>query len=222
MWETALPKLGSGQIDIDPTLASRKDDKRRGITLIAQPGSEVENNVSDILNDLRTSEPEQYFYSRSELHVTVLSLFTATEAFEPFEKKLPAYKQAVERTLNGAAPFKIEFRGITASAGAVLIQGFPSDGMLEAIRARLREELTHIGLGSGLDQRYRLVTAHMTVLRFRAPLKDNRRFTAQLEQARTLSFGRAHVNELSLVKNDWYMSEPTQEWLGRFPLKQRG
>ncbi len=102
--------------------------------------------------------------------------------------------------------FEIGFAGITLSRGAVMACGYPHGPALETLRERLRIQLRARGLDASLDQRYRLVTAHATLLRFAAPLQQPARFAALLEELRREPFGSMRVDALELVVNDWYMS----------------
>ncbi|MBC8095849.1 MAG: 2'-5' RNA ligase family protein, partial [Akkermansiaceae bacterium] len=173
LWDTSRPFIQSGAVEIDPVLASGLPDSRRGFTLIARPDRAVQNRIVNFLDALRAVEPDQYFYQPTALHVTVLSLFTASEQHERFSAAAGDYKAAIEAALADTPAFAIEFRGITASPGAILIQGFPAGPAMENIRARLRSELLDRGLSKGVDSRYRVITAHITVMRFRKRPSDS-------------------------------------------------
>ena len=107
---------------------------------------------------------------------------------------------------------------MTASPGAVIVQGYPQDGRLNQLRERLREALTHHGLGESLDTRYRIKAAHATVLRFQAQLQNPKTFMTTLQQYQNYDFGTTTLSKLQLVKNDWYMSTDTLEVLAEYPL----
>lgn len=220
LWESALPAIRSGAIEIDATLANRISDRRRGFTLIARPSMETQDRILKFLDALKAIDPEQYYYAPDSLHVTVLSLFTATDAHERFSQHQKKYEVAVESAVTGTPPFEIQFNGITASSGAVMIQGFPRGDALEPLRERLRETLQSRNLTEGLDTRYRLVTAHLTVVRFRQPLRDSIRFAEKLEEFRCVRFGSSNIEVLRLVKNDWYMSPQNLKLLSDYPLDQ--
>jgi 2'-5' RNA ligase len=173
--------------------------------------------VGLFLRELRRLEPDQYYYSPSEFHLTILSLFTATEKFLPFFAQKERYIAAVDSAFQIALPVRIFFEGITASSSAVMIQGFFETQMLNRLRDRLRRQLGVRGLGKGIDQRYRLQTAHMTVVRFCAPLRHPAEFAQALEQARRRAFGAMTVRRLFLVQNDWYMSRRITSTLKRYP-----
>jgi 2'-5' RNA ligase len=89
---------------------------------------------------------------------------------------------------------------------------------LEVMRERLRTELRESDLAEGLDTRYRIVTAHMTAVRFRAPIQKPKEFFDSVAAQRMKSFGVAKIRELGLVRNDWYMSSETREVLSEFRL----
>jgi 2'-5' RNA ligase len=218
LWNSVGERIRRGEIELDPLLAARKPDRRRGLTLIARPAVEVRRRVLEFLRRLRRLEPEQHYYLASELHVTVLSLFTATARPGPFFARQRDYRAAVDAAVRGAGPMRFEFRGVTASPGSILVQGFFDTEELNRLRDRLRQELNARGLGAGVDQRYRLETAHLTAVRFRAPLRQAGRLAEVLERSRDRSFGRAEVRSLALVRHDWYMTRRVQEVVERYGL----
>jgi 2'-5' RNA ligase len=218
LWSAAIGKIRAGDVQLDTVLAAKRPDRRRGLTIIAQPTSIVRKRVAAFLDQLRKLEPEQYYYASSEFHVTVLSLFTATVEHEQFFEQTEKYVSAVDSALRNVAPIRIEFNGVTVSPGTVMIQGFVENAELNRLRDALRRELRVRGLARSTDQRYRLETAHMTVVRFRARLHDSEKFAGVLEQARQRSFGSINIRSLSLVKNDWYMTNRVLETVKRYRL----
>jgi len=163
-------------------------------------------------------EPDQYYYASSDFHLTVLSLFTATADPEPFVARTGQYVSALDAALRAVPPINIEFAGITASLAAILIQGFPESGALNDLRDKLRQELRLRGVTEGLDGRHRLETAHLTVVRFKSPLRNGEKLAAALEDYRQDPFGTTNIRQLFLVKNDWYMSHRTLQTVKRYRL----
>ena len=108
---------------------------------------------------------------------------------------------------------------MTTSPGAILIQGFFEKDVLNQIRDGLRHQLRSMGLGDGLDGRYRLETAHLTAVRFRAPLRQGAALAAALEEARDLPLGRTRVATLRLVEHDWYMTQRTRKVIKTYSLQ---
>ena len=85
-------------------------------------------------------------------------------------------------------------------------------------RDRLRTALTETGLGEPLDHRYRLITAHSTVLRFKSRPRDLPGLAAFIAARRDLDLGRFTVSEIEFVYNDWFMSHDVVTMLARYPL----
>jgi 2'-5' RNA ligase len=221
MWSAAIGKLLAGEVKADPVLTARAPDRRRGLTVIARPSPEARHKVMAFLGQLRGLEPDQHYYIASALHVTVLSLFTATIEHDRFFARGREYVTAVDSALRNVPPMRVEFAGVTASPGAIMIQGFLENEALNEVRDALRRELTVRGLAEGVDGRYRLETAHMTVARFRAPLRDGERFASALEAVRHRRFGAMNIRSVSIVKSGWYMTSKVTRTVKRYRLRAR-
>jgi 2'-5' RNA ligase len=226
IWARGEAALAAGQVEVDPHLADRTADRRRGATLVIRPSAAVQAAVADVLAGLAQAEPGQHYYRPDELHGTVLSLFTANEHPEADLARLPAYRAAIAGVLAATPPFRIRFAGVTASPAAVLVQGclepdpvgVADADPLNCLRERLRSAFAAAGLADGLDRRYRITTAHMTALRYAQPLCDSAALLARLQALRTHSFGVTTVETLHLVTNDWYMSRDRVQVVERFGL----
>jgi 2'-5' RNA ligase len=218
LWSSHADLVSVGKINIDPILANKGSDHRRGYTVIARPSATTCESVTSFIHQLRVLEPNQYYYDPAELHVTILSLFTATNDFERNAAQFDLYREAVDAALAHVPEFSLEFRGIALTQDALMIQGFPDSAVLNDTREALRKELHLRHLGAGVDGRYRLETAHMTVVRFQNPLISGHALVQFLENFRNHSFGRTQVGEVQLVQNDWYMSRSIVEILKRYQL----
>jgi 2'-5' RNA ligase len=219
LWRKAIDHFNdTGQVWVDPHLADKRGDRRLGLSVIGRPSPDVVGEFSALLRELVSVAPNQYFYRPDEFHITVLSLFTATEAFEPHFAQSPQYLAAVRSVLSAARHFEVVFQGITASNSAVMVQGFPKSPELNKLRDRLRESLRGAGLGEGLDKRYRISTAHATVMRFQTQPRNLRKLVETLAGYREYGFGQTTFRTLQLVKNDWYMSSDKVEVLAEYSL----
>lgn len=221
LWDAAAPEVGAGRTTLDPWAARQADDARRGVTLLvrlARLAPAAADAIVAFCDELRALEPAAYYQPRPDLHLTVLSLVTATADHAPHLAHLGAYREAVTEALDGVGPFAVDLAGVTLSPAAVLVQGYPRDGTLERVRARLRAAVTARRLGDALDRRYRLETAHATVVRFTAPLDDPARFVGALAAARSRPFGTAVVTELELGVGNWYEAEAYARPVATYPL----
>jgi hypothetical protein len=221
LWQAAWQDIHRGRIECDWQVMRKDHDQRRGMTVIARLNPDVVRQIGDFLAALRAIEPQQYYYPSADLHLTILSLFTATEQYHPFLSNTDAYIAAVTTALASMPTFALDTVGVTLSRGAVLTQGFPHDATLNIIRDTLRHHLIAQQLGSGLDQRYRLRTAHSTIARFTAPLQNPARFADTVNDYRHVVFGPSTVAQLDVVINDWYMSSDRLTLLKTYELDLR-
>ncbi len=218
LWETNFASVSKGDVDIDPYISNPGSDHRRGMTLVFRPPPAIKKTILGFIDELRAFEPDQYFYQASNLHFTVLSLFTAIPEYQPQYDRQVEYQAAVIDAIQHSPPFSMEISGLTVSRSAVMLCGFPDSDTLNTIRQRLRQNLFDRGLSQGLDKRYTLVAAHTTILRFSAPLRNPDAFSLFLMQNRVRSFGTFQVTQLQLVKNDWYMAQQHTSIMAEYAL----
>jgi 2'-5' RNA ligase len=219
LWRKTGSLLKSGRIRPDPHLRDKAGDYRRGITLVARPDAVVRRRVGQFLGEVAALYPRQHFYKPVELHVTVMTIISGSELWRDEIKRLPACRRVLQNVLRDASPFRICFRGVTASPDAVMIQGFPADEVLSHLRHDLREGFGKARLGGLLDRRYRTITAHLTVMRFSRPAGEWRRLQELLQAHRNTDFGEACFRSLQLIWGDWYASTGLVRVLREYPLK---
>ena len=221
MWTGAWPHVAAGVVDLETHLTGGRDPGR-GLTVIARPGPALAARCAAVQDRIvAAGGPAQIPQAQADLHLTVLSLFSVTEEFAPHLAYLDAYAAGTRAAVAGLPAFDVDFTGITISRGAVVACGFPRDDTLAVLRSRLRDALRARGLGASLDERYRLVTAHMTLLRFAAPPRDPARLAAALAELRDAPLGTMRVDAVELVVNDWYMSSEALEVVERLALTGR-
>ena len=99
-----------------------------------------------------------------------------------------------------------------------MIQGFPGDDTLAKIRNDLRESLRQNQLGEQLDVRYKINSAHITVMRFCNANADWKSVLKLLKASRTTDFGETRVEKVELILGDWYASAKTARTLQEYKL----
>jgi 2'-5' RNA ligase len=213
--QAALPRLARGEAELD-TLLDSPHDTRRGLTVLARPPAAITAALEALLADFQRIEPAQYYYPAADMHLTVLSLISAHAGFSLAAIEPAAYVQAVREALLGV--LAIRYAGFTAVPGGVLVQGFPQDEGLERLREALRAHFRHAGLAHSIDQRYRLQTAHSTVIRFRRPLANPALLVAALARCRQQFIGTFEVQAIELVVNDWYQRAQHTQRLATYSL----
>ncbi len=78
-------------------------------------------------------------------------------------------------------------------------------------------QLSRAGLRASFDSRYKLVTAHSSITRFRAPVTNNTRLIEVCKHYRDYHFGRLVLSDFELVFNNWYQNL----WLTKSLAKAR-
>jgi 2'-5' RNA ligase len=219
-WNEAVSAFEHGKQEIDPNLSDKTNDLRRGVTVVLRPSPTVRGKVKDFLDRLATVCQEQYFYRPEELHVTVLSIISVTESWRKEICPLVSYRAIIDDVLSRQHSFKICFRGVTASPGTVIIQGFPMGDGLARIRNELREAFARNGFGSIPDRRYKISTAHITAMRFKKPEENWKRLMSLLKENRRTDFGESEVNNLQLIWGDWYASGNIVRTLQEYRLSE--
>lgn len=212
LWESTRMGFLNGVFQIDDMIDS-PSDTRYGMTLILRVEEEVSKKVEEVVGELLEIEPDQYAYPASDLHVTVLSILSCSPGFRIDSIPKEEYIKIIDKVCKNLPPIDIHFRGLTASPAGILIQGFPDNEALNVLRDRLRSAFKSSGLKQTIDIRYTLQTAHMTVMRFRKPLRDVNTFVYAITQFRNVDFGRCEISDLTLVGNNWYMQKQSLQEL---------
>lgn len=218
LWRKATAAFDRGEARLDPLLKDRSADRRRGVTLIARPDGGVCSRIQKFLRRVAEVAPHQYFYAPAEFHLTVFSIIPGSEGWRQPAEQLPEYLAALKEVLKDRPAFSVVFRGATASPEAVMIQGFPIGNALAQLRDDLRATLHRRGLGSNLDRRYKIATAHLTVVRFSSAMTSWKPLKTLLEAHRHTDFGETHVRSLQLIESDWYASAQSVRTLHEYPL----
>ncbi len=206
LWSDAALAFERSEHSIDSHVSDKTNDLRRGVTLVLRPAEPARSAVADYIGQLREICPEQYFYQPEELHVTVLSIITMTQLWQQEMERFEACRPIIRDVLGRQRSFKIRFQGVTASRDSVLIQGFPMDNGLAAIRDALREAFGRAGFGDMIDRRYKVTAAHMSIMRFSRQCLEMKRLFAFLKESREAELGQCEISSLELILGDWYAS----------------
>jgi len=217
LYENSVQQIREGLHRTDPFLNTR-EDHRRGLTLIIRPPESVTDRVKFFLDELQTADPAQYYQPQSDMHITVLSVFNCFEGFGLGRLQLEDYINTVAPCIKCSEKFKIDLKGVTTAMDGVMVKGYFLDDSLNRMRDCIRESFKKSGLDNDIDARYRIDAAHMTVVRFRKPLKNRNSFLDIVERFRNTDFGGFLVENIDLVFNNWYVTERYVHLLKRFPL----
>lgn len=205
MWNSSVDKLTRGEYFIDPNLKVR--DNRMGITLRIRPDEVTIDKISTFQKELCEVLPEQFHYPKETVHMTVLSIVSCSEENHLSDlNDCKLYIDLISEVLENERSFEIEHSGVTLGDVGLLLQGFPKQDALNALRERIRGKLEESELASALEKRYKINSAHSTVMRYQQELKNIAGFVSWSERQRDRKLGVTKVGKLELVMNDWYHS----------------
>jgi len=205
------------QYKLDPQI-NNPSDSRFGLTLLIRPSETIKANIQLFLEEIKAIESNQYYYPDSDIHITVMGIISCYEGFTLDQINIPEYIDLIEQSLVELDQIEIEFRGLTASPSAIMIQGFPTDESLNIFRNKLRESFKNSTLEQSIDSRYTIAAAHSTVMRFQEKLENTKQLIQVTEKFRDYNFGKFQVKKLELVYNDWYQRERNTIHLADFNL----
>lgn len=218
LYQDSIKKIQLDSYQVDKLIDS-DNDKRFGITLLLRPDNSVKANIQKFLSEIRSIEPNQYFYRDSDLHVTVMSIISCHDGFNLSQIRIEDYVKIIKKSIKGIDCFKIEFMGLTASPSCLMVQGFLENNTLNQIRDNLRFDFKDTGLEQSMDKRYAIQTAHSTIFRLKEKIENKESFLDIVEKYRDYYFGTFVVDSLELVFNDWYQREEYVKKLYLFELK---
>jgi 2'-5' RNA ligase len=217
LYEDSIKKIISDNYQVDDHIDSTSDN-RFGITLIIRPNILVKNNIQKFIGELKAIDPGQYYYPNSDIHLTVMSIISCNNGFELKNISIIDYIEMIKKSLKTKNIIKINFNGITASSSCIMVRGFFNDNTLNNIRENLRNSFKDSGLYQSIDKRYRLQTAHSTVVRFRKCLQSKNEYIRIIENYRDYDFGSFTADTLELVYNDWYQRKEYVKSLYKFRI----
>jgi len=208
-----IAKISSGEIQIDDILNNRQPDQRIGVGLIISVAN-IKDNYCQLVSQLKTMEPNQYYYPFTDLHITVFEYLVGDTGYQPNPTLEKILIELSAQVLNIKA-FEINYSGICFSNGAGLIQGFDR-GKLITLRNRIRPLLKKYHIPN--QERYQSKSAHATFCRFTNNLTNPSEFSKLISQSRHYQFGSQKVTQIQLVEHDWYNSSRSKRIITSFNL----
>ncbi len=109
-----IDEIRQNRLSVDPLISSIQDN-RRGITLLLRPESETKKRVQQFLRTLEEIDPGQYYYTVSDMHVTVMSIISCYNGFTRNQIDEARYVEVIKKSIAEINPFRLVFNGITTS-----------------------------------------------------------------------------------------------------------
>jgi len=169
-----------------------------------EPVVEAQRKIAGVEPDLFAPEPQTLHMAVFLLNPSYSHDMEATSSDQGVytgptlvrEEYYERYKLAVRRALGGLSPFQVRLTGILATPVAVFVHGLDS-GILNFLRLSLWKTLESEGLPFA-DRQANIV--HSTILRYRRPLKNPRRFVRMIESLRHQDLGAITVHRITMIK----------------------
>ena len=182
----------------DKFLETAKEDNRMSLVLLIRISPEISDKIEKCINELKIIEPNLYYYSKNEFHITIIDILKGT-----LNRKIPEnindYIECAKICSKEIKPFKIEFNGLTASNNAVMVKGY-YESELQKFRELLRKMLREKGLN--LEERYETKSSHITIMRIPNKLENPKELIKFVEQEH--NFGILEVNSFEVCFHNWY------------------
>lgn len=212
IWEKGRTAfLAGGEVDAQVRTAAQ--DERYSLVVLIRMSPEITAQMCNCLQRLQAIEPGLYAYPPQDMHITVMDILKG-ELHRPLPQQLAAYQEAVQDCAAQIPPFDIVFKGLTASAGAIMATGY-YEQPLETFRVALRHTLAERGLA--LEERYPTYSAHVTLARFPQPLQHAAALADCWQHG--ADFGTLHVTQLEFAFHNWYDTQ--KQLLAMVPLASR-
>ncbi|WP_109436551.1 mutarotase [Aquimarina sp. AU119] len=217
LWSESLAKFNQNEFNIDPLIESTSD-LRRGITLLVRPNNKVKRLISEFIEELKHIDPNQYYYPSTDIHVTVMSIISCYQGFDINAIDISKYIDQITDSLQTTLRDNITFKGITASSSCIMLKGFTKNNSLDTTRMNLRSNFKKTTLEHSIDTRYKIRTAHATIVRFKSEITDPKEFIKVLQKYRDVDFGSFEIDTYELVYNDWYQTKKSTKVLYKFEI----
>jgi|GEM_PF-5747435 len=189
-----------------------------GLTLLARTPKDLHQNISQIIQELGSKFPNQFFYPVERIHFTIIGLIPVKEKIEISKGLLEKLIPLIKNTLHKYPAFEIELNGLNITPISVFIQGFYSDNILDNIRKELILKTKTENLGFNLDHlsSFNLSYAWFTIMRF----TDNEvsKLLVEVKKFRDFEFGKFMVQDIQLVTTDKCFSKKNTEVIHSYHL----
>jgi hypothetical protein len=156
---------------VDPILTcvlQGGEDRRHGVTIVARPPVAVRDEAARIDAHLKAIEPDQYYYALSDLHLTMVEVLPAREQQE-VELVARRVVEMMPAVLAGLPAPQLDSPMLVINEHACALNFLPADGTLQWVRREIVSRLARAGIAT--SSRYAPQSAHLTLMRYIAPLR---------------------------------------------------
>jgi len=216
LWSRGRWALTSGRLVVEPLPSP--GTTRWGISAVFRPWSPA---LADCAAECAPLVGvDGVVYGEHNLHVTLRSFEGWRGDVANEDAALDVYRDVVAAIAKDLTAIRVRFRGLTASASGVLVQGWPVDDV-HALRTVLHDRLVATGVPmTGPEARRADLrrTAHATLAMYGRAVAQPRELTAFVERHRDTDFGEHRFETLWLVGYRRTSRDVALTTYGRFDL----
>lgn len=199
MWNESKEQLKKGKIDTDPV--PDNSSRRWGVSIVIRPTEPALSKLVNTADEIaKFAGSDQIIYDDSNLHTTIRSIEFQRLEVDENDEKVKEYEEALRVVTEKFGSIKISYKGLTASKGGVMAQGWPLDDTLQEIREAFHEELEKRGLLGGPEEVSIRQTSHASLAVFTQPLADPEGLVNYLQDNRETDFGTCEITQIDLVR----------------------
>ncbi len=199
LWEQGRHALLGGRIEREPM--PLPGTVRWGISAVLRPRPWPSALVACAAAVAARVGNAGVMYDEAGLHITLRAIEGFRNVVRPDDEDLLAYRDVLTEIVARTAPIRLHLRGLTATPGGILVQGWPTVD-LRAFRLALFDRLAVLGLrwrGPETSSNAIRTTAHATLAIFEAPVARPTGLVDLIESHRSTDFGEWVFPELWLV-----------------------
>ncbi|QZN92455.1 2'-5' RNA ligase family protein [Limosilactobacillus panis] len=193
--------IENNALEFDQYLGTNRADDRWGLTLLGHLPANINRNISFVLQQAKTLEPDQYYNPAVDRHVTIMDIVGAQAGQVFTRSQFSDYEHLLQSILVDCAPVHWHFSGLMVSPGALMVKGDYSPALTQ-LRLKLRQAIPAANLP--LAERYPTISGHVTIARFTHRLSHPHAFLRLIQENQTLAFGSFAMSAMDLVVHDWY------------------
>lgn len=199
LWAKGRRALLTGRIEREPLPAA--GTARWGISAVLRPRPWPEALGACAAAIALQLGVAGVLYDERSLHITLRAIEGFRDDVPHDDEDLRVYRDVLAELVHGTVPLRLSLRGLTATPGAVLVQGWPTVE-LQAFRLALFDRLAALGLASrGPETSLDTIrtTAHATLVIHEGPVARPTGLVELIDAQRATAFGAWTFRELWLV-----------------------
>jgi 2'-5' RNA ligase len=203
-----------GDLAYDETFGQARRDGPLGYVLQIAAANLL-HKYEELISCFRVMEPDQNYYPKSDLHITVFEFVSVRPDFRNYEKNIEIFKEVCSEVLEAVLPFPIRFSGTVFTRTSGILAGYDDDRLVK-IREALRSRLASRGIAP--LERYQSRSAHLSFMGYRRKMQNHHAFLKLVETTKETEWETVEVTKLELVEHDWYNRVETRRVLREFRL----